>query len=76
MPLVSSRDRMEKNKNVRSRRSRRDVGGRLLFLFLSPPPLSLLAEARKVFRKTIKRDTRDHETLNRGDRVLPSPYAS
>lgn len=65
---------MEKKKNVRSRRSRRDVGGRLLFLFLSPP--SLLAEARKVFRKTIKRDTRDHETLNRGDRVLPSPYAS
>lgn len=39
---------MEKKKNVRSRRSRRDVGGRLLFLFLSPPSLSPRRGAESV----------------------------
>lgn len=74
MPLVSSRDRNGEEEE-RSFASIEEGCRRKVSFFLSFP-LSLLAEARKVFRKTIKRDTRDHETLNRGDRVLPSPYAS
>lgn len=74
MPLVSSRDRNgeEEERSFASI----EEGCRRKASFSLSFPLSLLAETRKVFRKTIKRDTRDHETLNRGDRVLPSPYAS